>query len=122
MFHGKAFLFFHNGNGSAFPESHCVSEFPTLLLLLLLLLLWMTVTWNLNSVLCPPRSFSRDQRTEEDIRHSSVVPCYAPSLLNDSCYVIRQEGGDASLHDGSFIRHDILRGCRDSFTMSIFWA
>jgi len=68
----KAFLFFHNE--SAFPGSWCVSELPTLRLLLLLL--WKTVTWNLNSVLCPPRSFSRDQRTGGNIRRSSVVPCY----------------------------------------------
>src|SRR5437868_14828779 len=66
------------------PRSRCVSEFPTLRLLLrllLLLILWMTVTWNPNSVLCLPHSFSRDQRNEEDIRNSSVVPCCAPSLF-----------------------------------------
>jgi len=47
-----------------------------------------------------------------------------PNRLSDPRYVIRQERGDAALHDddGLFIRHDILRRCRDSFTMSMFWV
>lgn len=31
-----------------------------------------------------------------------------PNILSDPRYVIRQEGGDAALHDGLFLRHDIL--------------